>query len=286
MACRPVGLCGGQPPGTASLFADSGRDVFCTCCARFLYDGQAHSVLGDPGVASPTGVFVAGLVLEVHGVWHSYGTAWHAGGYSALCNGHLCSGADRVRRAGCPGGQRADRSVSCRIYAQHHGAFGHGGRSLHLVGFVAYLRGNSWRSACLFSAAALSKETAVIAPAALLVCEAAIAWHARGPGSLSSAWRGWLKRVGPLLLPALLLAIWFVILARACGNPFGDADYVHDNLGGGLDPLHVAQKAVRHRVIAGQSFFISARRESRVPGLRQAAPGVRRISSKKRLCPG
>lgn len=86
--------------------------------------------------------------------------------------------------------------------------------------------------ATVFSLAVLAKETAVLAPLALLVFELFAMKMKMDPGRLRpgarSAW---------LLLPIVPLALWFIYLHARTGHWLGDPGYVQYNVADTLSPV-------------------------------------------------
>ena len=149
---------------------------------------------------------------------------------------------------------------------------------LTLWGLDAYL-GERWRgTACWFALAALAKETAVLAPVALLAWEVVSPWLGkfrplkglvaqayaaslkRGPdtnridspeahpASLpnskrvprpSSAWAGILLRSASLLAPVLVLCLWYVYHYARTGYVFGNPEFFRYNVQSTLNPLRI-----------------------------------------------
>lgn len=116
--------------------------------------------------------------------------------------------------------------------------------ALTLWGLAAYLSARRWRSVLLFTLAALTKETAVVAPLALLALETTVAVRernrlARIPIELA------LKTSFSLLVPLLTLLCWFVWLHSATGTFLGDHDYVQSNLYDALHPARIVLACLR-----------------------------------------
>jgi 4-amino-4-deoxy-L-arabinose transferase-like glycosyltransferase len=104
-----------------------------------------------------------------------------------------------------------------------------------LWGVFFYLKRLRWLCVAAFTLAALSKETAIITPAALLAWEAmrkpqethASSFFQR---AIRSAW---------LLLPALPLAAWFAYHYAHTGYVFGNPQWFHYNVDSTLQPLRI-----------------------------------------------
>ncbi len=110
----------------------------------------------------------------------------------------------------------------------------------------AYLRGCILPASLLFCLAALSKETAIVAPAALLLAGFVLAWRDRARTSATPRRLEWLRRQLPMLLPFAALVLWFGYLYVSYGQVFGDQNYVNSNLGGMVHPLRAVQALIRH----------------------------------------
>jgi 4-amino-4-deoxy-L-arabinose transferase-like glycosyltransferase len=150
---------------------------------------------------------------------------------------------------------------------------------LTLWGLVAYLQERRWGCGVLFSLAALAKETAIVAPAAILALELLLAIRDR-KDSIGAAIRSVVRAAFPLLLPLLPLLCWFAWLYHSSGYVFGDADYVGYNLQSPLHPVRMLLACFQHLwhllvylnlfVLTGLAAIICATR----PGLpAPSAPG-------------
>jgi hypothetical protein len=112
-----------------------------------------------------------------------------------------------------------------------------------LWGLSYYLEDRRWAAVALFSLAALAKETAIVAPFALLLWElarpiVARRWPAVGTGPA--------RRATSLLpLAALPLAVWFLYHAQRTGYVFGNPEFVRYNVSATLDPLRIVLAGLR-----------------------------------------
>jgi hypothetical protein len=115
-------------------------------------------------------------------------------------------------------------------------------------GLAAYINsfkkeGNQWEYAAWFSLAALGKETAILAPLALLAWKA-VAELIR-PRLMSSRWKEYLpppERHGSkfyLLLPLLPLAAWYAYHYSKTGFLFGNPEFFRYNVAATLSPLRI-----------------------------------------------
>ncbi len=105
--------------------------------------------------------------------------------------------------------------------------------ALTIWGLVYYLEGKKKRCAAVLTLAALAKETAVLAPLALLAFEAVqffirsrIRKRPKRPAEIS-----WV-----LLCPCALLTLWFAYHYWRTGAAFGHAEYFHYNVSETLNP--------------------------------------------------
>jgi 4-amino-4-deoxy-L-arabinose transferase-like glycosyltransferase len=104
-------------------------------------------------------------------------------------------------------------------------------------------------AAILFSLAALSKETAVITPAALALWEGSVHIRERRTGSaarerVTQTWQ-W---IAALLAPILPLAIWYAYLDHRTGFVFGNPQFVRYNATANLD-AHRIVLSLYHRLL-------------------------------------
>ncbi len=105
-------------------------------------------------------------------------------------------------------------------------------------GLAAYLEDSPWKQAVWFSFAALSKETAILAPIALFLYETA------GPIVLSR-WRDLFapapRRLRPLhlLIPVVPLAAWFVYHFFKTGFFLGNPEFFRYNVAETLNPVRI-----------------------------------------------
>jgi hypothetical protein len=112
-----------------------------------------------------------------------------------------------------------------------------------LWGLSFYLEGRRWPALILFSLAALAKETAVVAPFALLLWElaqprVARRWAALGPQAPR-------RSVSLLWLTALPLGLWYAYHAHRTGYVFGNPEFVRYNVSATLDPLRILLAGLR-----------------------------------------
>ncbi|MGA7217939.1 MAG: glycosyltransferase family 39 protein [Candidatus Sulfotelmatobacter sp.] len=110
---------------------------------------------------------------------------------------------------------------------------------------AAYVEGKTKVSAVWFALAALTKETAILAPLALA------AWEAVGFLTRSSRWQGlWLgarsqrhpsgsslSRIASLLPPILPLFVWYLYHYARTGYVFGNPEFFRYNVASTLTPL-------------------------------------------------
>ena len=115
--------------------------------------------------------------------------------------------------------------------------------ALTLWGIGAYLRGQNWRTAVWFSLATLAKETAILAPMALLL------WEMGCPFLKEKALcvfpgRSWPRAVA-LLLPLAPLGLWFAYCYWRTGHALGSGEFVRYNLLDTLNPLRIGIAGVQ-----------------------------------------
>jgi len=103
---------------------------------------------------------------------------------------------------------------------------------------ASYLEDRPWSTVLWFSLAAMTKETAVVAPVALFVWQIA--------ASMVRSWREGLappvgRRTSALLLmlPLVPLACWFAFHRVKTGYVFGNPDFFRYNVAGTLNPLRI-----------------------------------------------
>ena len=105
-------------------------------------------------------------------------------------------------------------------------------------GLAAYLEDSPWKQALWFSLAALSKETAILAPVALFIYETlgTIVFSRRQDLSARSP-----RRVRPLhlLIPVVPLAAWFAYHFFKTGFLLGNPEFFRYNVADTLNPLRI-----------------------------------------------
>jgi hypothetical protein len=104
-------------------------------------------------------------------------------------------------------------------------------------GLAAYLEGCGWQQVLWFSLAALSKETAILAPVALFVWELA-------SRATSRRWPQLRRPAGQsltfgLLIPLVPLACWFGYHYGKTGFLLGNPEFFRYNVAGTLNPLRI-----------------------------------------------
>ena len=105
-------------------------------------------------------------------------------------------------------------------------------------GLHAYIQNRRWAIGFWMSLAALTKETAILAPVALVAWELLSAylrnarWPHMGSGSKN---RG--QRLLALILPFIILAAWYVYHYRMTGYLLGNPEYFRYNVQSTLNPL-------------------------------------------------
>jgi hypothetical protein len=96
---------------------------------------------------------------------------------------------------------------------------------------------NSFLAALLFSLAALSKETAIVTPAALALWEATLLTRARREPILRRLHLNWMLT---LLAPILPLAAWYAYHYHQTGFVFGNPEFLRYNATANLDAYRIA----------------------------------------------
>lgn len=107
-------------------------------------------------------------------------------------------------------------------------------------GLHAYMRGREWETAGWFSLAALTKETAILAPLALLVWELGarlVPVEQGGDRRLRSRHR--LRNPAVLLVSLALLAAWYAYHYSRTGFVFGNPEFFRYNVEATLHPLRI-----------------------------------------------
>jgi hypothetical protein len=122
---------------------------------------------------------------------------------------------------------------------------------------LAYVENRRWQAAAWFSLAALAKETAILAPLALLVWKlittlfpgkardlssssvgqepgSLVAFDLRNDKSVNS-----LAKCGPLFFPLIPLALWYAFHYARTGFVFGNPEFFRYNVQATIQPLRV-----------------------------------------------
>lgn len=105
-------------------------------------------------------------------------------------------------------------------------------------GLCAYLDDRRTATALWFSAAALAKETAILAPLALAAWEVA---GAIAPPRFHALWGGcdrkFIHRLAPLVAPVVPLAAWFAYHFIKTGYVFGNPEFFRYNVAATINPV-------------------------------------------------
>ena len=108
-------------------------------------------------------------------------------------------------------------------------------------GLLAYIEDNPWKQVFWFSAAALTKETAIVAAVALLAWQIALAIvpqiRRRFPDLAIP--QGRRTRMVHLLLPIIPLVVWFGFHYAKTGHVFGSPEFFQYNVAATLNPLRI-----------------------------------------------
>jgi hypothetical protein len=103
----------------------------------------------------------------------------------------------------------------------------------------SYLGGRPLKAALWFSLAALAKETAILAPVALLLWECVCPWIGGFCGrELRLRPTRW-SHSASLLAPVLVLGFWYAYHGARTGYVFGNPDFFRYNVGATINPLRV-----------------------------------------------
>jgi hypothetical protein len=107
-------------------------------------------------------------------------------------------------------------------------------------GLDAYVAARWRRVALWFSLAVLAKETALLAPLALLAWDCACPWADRFLGAkICLEARRW-QAVASLLTPAAVLSVWYACHFAKTGYVFGNPEFFRYNVAATLNPLRIA----------------------------------------------
>ena len=105
-------------------------------------------------------------------------------------------------------------------------------------GLVAYLDGRLRASAIWFSLAVLTKETAVLVPVALLSTEVLGPWFTRG-FHCDVHFRAPSRQSAVLLVPLLVLCLWYAFHYWRTGYVFGNPEFFRYNVQATINPLRI-----------------------------------------------
>ena len=123
--------------------------------------------------------------------------------------------------------------------------------ALTLWGILFYVRGRFGLSALWLALAALAKETAILAPLALVCWELVNAREIfgirkiTGPAAIPHSRSGFKKTSLWLLVPVLPLALWFAYHYARTGYIFGNPDFFRYNVAATLQPQRIALAILR-----------------------------------------
>ncbi len=111
--------------------------------------------------------------------------------------------------------------------------------ALTLWGLVMYVERRPVATIVFFALAPLAKETAIIAPVALLAWELICPWLARSRRESLCLYRRSIQRTFSFLLCILPLAAWFFYHHHRTGFYLGNPQYLRYNLEATLNPLRI-----------------------------------------------
>lgn len=146
----------------------------------------------------------------------------------------------------------------------------------------AYLRNRMRQAASWFVLAALAKETAILAPLALLAWELACPFLKKNDELCPVSGRSW-RRAAALLLSAAALAVWFSYRYLRTGQALGNDEFVRYNLLGTLNPLRMVIAGVQRvwQAVGYMNLFLltaAAALAMRFPPVRDEARERARIA--------
>jgi nitrate reductase NapE component len=105
---------------------------------------------------------------------------------------------------------------------------------------LAYIENRRWRAAAWFSLAALTKETAILAPLALIAWEFVLPFVIPSKaGDLHSSTTKRKDYGGPLFLPLVPLALWYAFHYARTGFVFGNPEFFRYNVQSTMQPVRV-----------------------------------------------
>src|SRR5205823_5714625 len=109
----------------------------------------------------------------------------------------------------------------------------------------AYIAGRRWASVTWFALAVLAKETAILAPLALLLWEIVCPWVERRRGGIQPlCGQRRLRQSLLLLLPIVPLAAWFGYHLARTGYALGNPEFFRYNVSATLHPVRIALAAL------------------------------------------
>ncbi len=249
-------------PGLLSVFALSFTLLFALHAPLlrlpYFWDEAGHFVpaardlllTGDPIPTSTLSTAHPPLVTALLALWWKLGTFTPASTRTAmlLVAALALTGVFRLARQVAGPEVAAATTVSTALYPVlfAQSSMVHldmAAAALTLWGLSFYLEERHWPAVTLFSLAALAKETAIVAPFALLLWEVArprVArrWPAVGAGPARHA-------TSLLGLAALPLAAWFAYHGYRTGYVFGNPEFVRYNVSATLDPVRVLLAGLR-----------------------------------------
>jgi 4-amino-4-deoxy-L-arabinose transferase-like glycosyltransferase len=207
-----------------SGFVPSGTRTFVcmiTAAALLAVFRIARNMLGTPAAVATT------LLTALYPVWFAQSTLAHADIFAAAFT--LWALSFYLQPATTPGSTFPGAPCSSPSHRDDHGI----------------TQSNFFRpkilTAILFSLAALSKETAILTPAALAVWEAVLYLRDRNV-RLHATW------IAALLSPILPLAAWYAYHYHRTGFVFGNPEFLRYNATANLDAHRIAL-CLYHRLL-------------------------------------
>ena len=223
-----------------SGFVPSGTRTFIcmvTAAALLAVYRLARNLLGTPAAIATT------LLTAIYSVWFAQSTLAHADIFAAAftlwaLSFYLQPGAPQPALS-LPKGLASEMWDSSNPGANPGAP--HLGVPVELARRGEHLASEMWESsrskiatAVLFSLAALSKETAIIAPIALALWEIVLLFRNRREARAHLTW------IAALLFPILPLAAWYAYHFHRTGFVFGNPEYLRYNATANLDPHRIA----------------------------------------------
>jgi 4-amino-4-deoxy-L-arabinose transferase-like glycosyltransferase len=215
-----------------SGFVPSGTRTFVcmvTAGALLAVYRLARSLLGKPAAIATT------LLTAIYPIWFAQSTLAHADIFAAAFTlWGLAFYFEAVNNSGAPSFNSGAPSFAALSQR---------------VGYSRPARTALFSAAALFSLAALSKETAVITPAALALWEGFVLVRERRRGEVPrERVTQALQWIAALLAPTVPLAMWYAYHGHRTGFVFGNPEFLRYNATANLDAHRIAL-SLYHRLL-------------------------------------